>query len=50
MKPYNQKKFSMINALQIPNQFEQAFLYLKETFEDLTRYSKFWQNWYIKYL
>ena len=29
---------------------EQAFLYLKETLEDLTRYSKFWQNWYTKYL
>ena len=27
---------------------EQAFLYLK-TLEDLTRYSKFWQNWYTKY-
>ena len=28
----------------------QAFLYLKETLEDLTRHSEFWQNWYTKYL
>ena len=47
MKPYNQKKFSMIDTLQYS---AQAFLYLKETLEDLTRYTKFWQNWYTKYL